>query len=142
MNMSELVESMSMIDVQKAILHLNTVQLDLFFTFGLRQTKWFFEKDYNRAMAILPEGAVMEGINFMGRIQARNDIEKKRYGFFAHDCTWSEANKFEGGGEVIKLVDLQKIFEVFELGNYTFDALTHVPKQFKEFYLNTPKLPS
>ena len=140
--MSELKTEMLMSDVQKNILLLNIVQLDLFFTFGLRQTKWFFEKDYNRALAIVPEGAVIEGINDFGRIQARNTADKKRYGFFPHNCTWSQSTEYNGGGEVIKLSDLKNLYDSFNLKSYTLDALTHIPKQFKAFHIEMSKQPS
>ncbi len=140
--MAELKTEMLMSDVQKNILLLNIVQLDLFFTFGLRQTKWFFEKDYNRALAIVPEGSVIEGINDFGRIQARNTAEQKRYGFFPHNCTWSQSIEYNGGGEVIKLDDLQQIYNSFNLKDYSLDALTHIPQQFKSFHVEMSKKPS
>ncbi|QIC72120.1 MULTISPECIES: hypothetical protein [Acinetobacter] len=140
--MAELKTEMLMSDVQKNILLLNIVQLDLFFTFGLRQTKWFFEKDYNRVLAIVPEGAAIEGINSFGRIQARNTADKKRYGFFPHNCTWSQSTEYNGGGEVIKISDLKNIYDSFNLKDYTLDALTHIPKQFRDFYVEMSQQPS
>lgn len=140
--MAEFKEKMDIIDVQKHILSLNLVQLDLFFTFGLRQTKWFFEKDYNRSLAIVPEGAVIEGINGFGRIQARNTAEQKRYGFFPHNCTWSQSNEYNGGGKLIELTDLKKLYDAFNLKVYSLDALTHIPQQFKAFHVEMSNQPS
>lgn len=135
-------DEMSMSYVQAKILELNAIQIDLFFSFGLRQTKWFFEKDYNRAVTVVPEGATIEGINSFGRIQARNTNEMKRYGFFCNDCTWSETTKYEGGGEVVALSDLEKLYNSFELSSYTFDALTHVPNNYKAYYQKISSIPS
>lgn len=140
--MTDLKTEMPLNEVQANILLLNFVQLELFLNFGLRQTKWFFEKDYCRALSILPEGSEIEGINDFGRIQARNTLEKKRYGFFPHNCTWSQSIEYIGGGEIIKLADLQKIYDAFKLKDYTFDALTHVPKQYKEYYIEMSSNPS
>lgn len=140
--MNELKNEMPLDEVQKYILLLNQTQVVLFFTFGLRQTKWFFEKDYNRALSVIPEGAEIEGINDFGRIQARNTAEKKRYGFFPHNCTWSQSTEYNGGGSVIKLSDLQKIYDAFHLKDYSLDALTHVPEQYRAFHQSLSELPS
>jgi hypothetical protein len=110
---------------------LNKKQTKLAFDYGLRQIKYMFDVDKILNVQ-LPEGAEIIGLSSMGRFTAINHDKKIRYGYFPHNKTWSEATDFGNITDFDSIKDLRLIYDTFDLGNYSLNALTCVIKNLKE----------
>jgi hypothetical protein len=115
---------------------LNLTQAKLFEMYGLRQIKYMVEEDLNQ-MEELPEGAVLLGLNVMGRWMAINEKERIRYGYFRASPEgerWSEANLYFMNNQSKHVYDavedFKKIYEIFELGNRNKEDLTYYASNF------------
>ena len=66
-------------DIQVKYEQLSAKQKEIFAGYGLRQVKHFVEISLPNIEAVLPEGAVVQGINGEGKVQAINAENKKTY---------------------------------------------------------------
>lgn len=105
---------------------LSLVQQELAVVYGFRQIKYMIENDFSRAEQVVPEGAVIQGVNDFGRWQAVDINNQKRYTYFPSDNEWSQAIKFDGGGSVDALLNIQRIYNQLNLKILTFEELHNI----------------
>ncbi len=105
---------------------LSLVQQELAVVYGFRQIKYMIENDFSRAEQVVPEGAVIQGVNDFGRWQAVDINNQKRYVYFPSDNEWSQAIKFDGGGSVDALLNIQRIYNQLNLKILTFEELHNI----------------
>lgn len=120
-------------DILRLFKNLTLVQQKIFLNYGLRVVKYMFEKDYIRAVEVVPNGAVVQGVNSFGRWQAIDENQQKRYGYFPTNNEWSQTTQYNGGGDVDSLDDLQKVYDHFKLKDSKLEDLTFVHANFIEF---------
>ena len=111
---------------------LSRVQQELAVGYGFRQIKYMIEKDFSRAEQVVPEGAVIQGVNDFGRWQAVDINNQKRYAYFPSDNEWSQALEFNGGGSVDALVDIKRIYNQLNLKMLTLEELHGISTPFIE----------
>ncbi len=105
---------------------LSRVQQELAVGYGFRQIKYMIENDFSRAEQVVPEGAVIQGVNDFGRWQAVDIKNQKRYAYFPSNNEWSQAIKFDGGGSVDALVDIKRIYNQLNLKMLTLEELHNI----------------
>lgn len=105
---------------------LSRVQKELAVGYGFRQIKYMIENDFSRAEQVVPEGAVIQGVNDFGRWQAVDINNQKRYAYFPSNNEWSQAVKFDGGGSVDALVDIKRIYNQLNLKMLTLEELHNI----------------
>lgn len=99
--------------------------------YGLRQVKYFIDIDYPKAIACLPEGARVAGINTFGCVTALDESNEIRYGFDSWIPEWVAAIQYPCDIQV-KTETFQAVYDHFKLQNYELDDLTHSARNFFE----------
>lgn len=106
---------------------LSPAQREIFAGYGLRQIKHFVEISLPNIEAVLPEGAVVQGINAEGKVQAY-DAARGQYYLWISDLQWQQSNR------ATQAVDLKEdaiaIWQIFELADYELIELSHVHRDF------------
>jgi len=114
-------------DIQQKYAQLSPAQKDMFAGYGLRQIKHFVEISLPTIEAVLPEGAIVQGINAEGKMQAYNP-ETDQYYLWISDLQWQAPQRAS------KAVDLKedalKIWNIFDLKSYELIELSHVHRDF------------
>ena len=114
-------------DIQQKYVQLSPAQKDMFAGYGLRQIKHFVEISLPTIEAVLPEGAIVQGINAEGKIQACNP-ETDQYYLWISDLQWQTTQRAS------KAVDLKEdaleIWNIFDLKSYELIELSHVHRDF------------
>ncbi|EXA68804.1 hypothetical protein J504_0014 [Acinetobacter baumannii 348935] len=114
-------------DIQQKYAQLSPAQKDMFAGYGLRQIKHFVEISLPTIEAVLPEGAIVQGINAEGKMQAYNP-ETDQYYLWISDLQWQTTQRAS------KAVDLKedalKIWNIFDLKSYELIELSHVHRDF------------
>ncbi|WP_180002083.1 MULTISPECIES: hypothetical protein [unclassified Acinetobacter] len=114
-------------DIQQKYAQLSPAQKDMFAGYGLRQIKHFVEISLPTIEAVLPEGAIVQGINAEGKIQAYNP-ETDQYYLWISDLQWQTTQRAS------KAVDLKEdaleIWNIFDLKSYELIELSHVHRDF------------
>lgn len=117
----------TILDLQNKYEQLTHVQKEIFAGYGLRQIKHFVEINLPQIEAILPEGAVVQGINADGKVQAYNPATNQYY-LWISDLKWQLSNR------VTQAVDLKDdaiaIWQIFDLKNAQLVDLSHVHRDF------------
>jgi len=114
-------------DIQQKYAQLSPAQKDMFAGYGLRQIKHFVEISLPTIEAVLPEGAIVQGINAEGKMQAYNP-ETGQYYLWISDLQWQTTQRAS------KAVDLKEdaleIWNIFDLKCYELIELSHVHRDF------------
>lgn len=114
-------------DIQQKYAQLSPAQKDMFAGYGLRQIKHFVEISLPTIEAVLPEGAIVQGINAEGKIQAYNP-DTDQYYLWISDLQWQTTQRAS------KAVDLKEdaleIWNIFDLKSYELIELSHVHRDF------------
>ncbi|ENX06947.1 hypothetical protein [Acinetobacter variabilis] len=114
-------------DIQQKHAQLSPAQKDMFAGYGLRQIKHFVEISLPTIEAVLPEGAIVQGINAEGKMQAYNP-ETGQYYLWISDLQWQTTQRAS------KAVDLKEdaleIWNIFDLKSYELIELSHVHRDF------------
>lgn len=114
-------------DIQVKYEQLSAKQKEIFAGYGLRQVKHFVEISLPNIEAVLPEGAVVQGINGEGKVQAINAENKKTY-IWISDLQWQERPI-----SMVK-VDLKEdviaVWQIFGLDQYELIDLSHIHRDF------------
>ncbi|MFH7347497.1 hypothetical protein L1A45_02505 [Acinetobacter variabilis] len=114
-------------DIQQKYAQLSPAQKDMFAGYGLRQIKHFVEISLPTIEAVLPEGAIVQGINAEGKMQAYNP-ETDQYYLWISDLQWQTTQRAS------KAVDLKEdaleIWNIFDLKSYELIELSHVHRDF------------
>lgn len=114
-------------DIQQKYVQLSPAQKDMFAGYGLRQIKHFVEISLPTIEAVLPEGAIVQGINAEGKMQAYNP-ETDQYYLWISDLQWQTTQRAS------KAVDLKEdaleIWNIFDLKSYELIELSHVHRDF------------
>ncbi|MEK5751035.1 hypothetical protein V3519_03205 [Acinetobacter variabilis] len=114
-------------DIQQKYAQLSPAQKDMFAGYGLRQIKHFVEISLPTIEAVLPEDAIVQGINAEGKIQAYNP-ETDQYYLWISDLQWQTTQRAS------KAVDLKEdaleIWNIFDLKSYELIELSHVHRDF------------
>ncbi len=114
-------------DIQVKYEQLSAKQKEIFAGYGLRQVKHFVEISLPNIEAVLPEGAVVQGINGEGKVQAINAENKKTY-IWISDLQWQEHPI-----STVK-VDLKEdviaVWQIFGLDQYELIDLSHIHRDF------------
>ena len=102
-------------------------QKEIFAGYGLRQIKHFVEISLPKIEAVLPQGAVVQGINEDGKVQAFNP-ETEHYYIWISDLQWQQTKA------ATKTVDSKEdalaIWRIFELNHYELIDLSHVHRDY------------
>ena len=111
-------------NLQEKYALLSDSQKDIFAGYGLRQIKHFVEISLPTIEAVLSEGAIVQGINAEGKMQAYNP-ETGQYYLWISDLQWQTTQRAS------KAVDLKEdaleIWNIFDLKSY---ELSHVHRDF------------
>jgi len=114
-------------DIQQKYAQLSPAQKDMFAGYGLRQIKHFVEISLPTIEAVLPEGAIVQGINAEGKMQAYNP-DTDQYYLWISDLQWQTTQRAS------KAVDLKEdaleIWNIFDLKSYELIELSHVHRDF------------
>ncbi|WPC34072.1 hypothetical protein O4M77_10035 [Acinetobacter sp. YWS30-1] len=114
-------------DIQQKYAQLSPAQKDMFAGYGLRQIKHFVEISLPTIEAVLPEGAIVQGINAEGKMQAYNP-KIDQYYLWISDLQWQTTQRAS------KAVDLKEdaleIWNIFDLKSYELIELSHVHRDF------------
>lgn len=114
-------------DIQQKYEQLSLAQKDMFAGYGLRQIKHFVEISLPTIEAVLPEGAIVQGINAEGKMQAYNP-DTDQYYLWISDLQWQTTQRAS------KAVDLKEdaleIWNIFDLKSYELIELSHVHRDF------------
>ena len=114
-------------DIEQKYAQLSAAQKEMFAGYGLRQIKHFVDISLPSLAATLPEGAIIQGINADGKVQAFN-ASTGQYYLWISDLQWQLSNR------ATQAVDLKEdavaIWQIFELANYELVDLSHVHRDF------------
>ena len=114
-------------NLQEKYALLSDSQKDIFAGYGLRQIKHFVEISLPTIEAVLPEGAIVQGINAEGKMQAYNP-DTDQYYLWISDLQWQTTQRAS------KAVDLKEdaleIWNIFDLKSYELIELSHVHRDF------------
>lgn len=114
-------------DIEQKYAQLSAAQKEMFAGYGLRQIKHFVEINLPKIEAELPEGAVVQGINADGKVQAYN-AGTGQYYLWISDLQWQLSNR------MTQAVDLKEdaiaIWSIFNLADYELVDLSHVHRDF------------
>ena len=114
-------------DIQQKYQQLNQAQKELFSGYGLRQIKHFVEISLPKIEAVLPTGALVQGINSDGKVQAYNNLTGQYY-LWISDLQWQQSNRATQSFDSKE--DILSIWRIFELQNYQLVDLSHVHRDF------------
>jgi hypothetical protein len=114
-------------DIEQKYAQLSEAQKEMFAGYGLRQIKHFVDISLPNLEATLPEGAIIQGINADGKVQAFNAATRQYY-LWISDLQWQLSNR------ATQAVDLKEdaiaIWQIFELADYELVDLSHVHRDF------------
>ena len=114
-------------DIQVKYEQLSAKQKEIFAGYGLRQVKHFVEISLPNIEAVLPEGAVVQGINGEGKVQAINAENKKTY-IWISDLQWQE--RPISTVKVDLKEDVIAVWQIFGLDQYELIDLSHIHRDF------------
>ena len=114
-------------DIQVKYEQLSAKQKEIFAGYGLRQVKHFVEISLPNIEAVLPEGAVVQGINGEGKVQAINAENKKTY-ILISDLQWQE--RPISTVKVDLKEDVIAVWQIFGLDQYELIDLSHIHRDF------------
>lgn len=114
-------------DIQQKYAQLSPAQKDMFAGYGLRQIKHFVEISLPTIEAVLPEGAIVQGINAEGKMQAYNP-EADQYYLWISDLQWQTTQRASQAVDLKE--DALKIWNIFDLKSYELIELSHVHRDF------------
>ena len=102
----------------------------MFAGYGLRQIKHFVEISLPTIEAVLPEGAIVQGINAEGKMQAYNP-EADQYYLWISDLQWQTTQRASQAVDLKE--DALEIWNIFDLKSYELIELSHVHRDFCKF---------
>ena len=102
-------------------------QKEIFAGYGLRQIKHFVEIILPKIEAVLPQGAVVQGINEDGKVQAY-DAATGQYYLWISDLQWQLTQRATVHFDAKE--DAMMIWQLFELDNYELVDLSHVHRDY------------
>jgi len=114
-------------DIQQKYAQLSPAQKDMFAGYGLRQIKHFVEISLPTIEAVLPEGAIVQGINAEGKMQAYNP-ETGQYYLWISDLQWQTTQRASQAVDLKE--DALEIWNIFDLKSYELIELSHVHRDF------------
>ncbi|AUX88962.1 hypothetical protein KTG68_05965 [Acinetobacter variabilis] len=114
-------------DIQQKYAQLSPAQKDMFAGYGLRQIKHFVEISLPTIEAVLPEGAIVQGINAEGKMQAYNP-EADQYYLWISDLQWQTTQRASQAVDLKE--DALEIWNIFDLKSYELIELSHVHRDF------------
>lgn len=114
-------------DIQQKYAQLSPAQKDMFAGYGLRQIKHFVEISLPTIEAVLPEGAIVQGINAEGKMQAYNP-EGDQYYLWISDLQWQTTQRASQAVDLKE--DALEIWNIFDLKSYELIELSHVHRDF------------
>ncbi|QXR20219.1 hypothetical protein EGK58_004845 [Acinetobacter variabilis] len=114
-------------DIQQKYAQLSPAQKDMFAGYGLRQIKHFVEMSLPTIEAVLPEGAIVQGINAEGKMQAYNP-EADQYYLWISDLQWQTTQRASQAVDLKE--DALEIWNIFDLKSYELIELSHVHRDF------------
>ncbi len=114
-------------DIQQKYTQLSPAQKDMFAGYGLRQIKHFVEISLPTIEAVLPEGAIVQGINAEGKMQAYNP-ETDQYYLWISDLQWQTTQRASQAVDLKE--DALEIWNIFDLKSYELIELSHVHRDF------------
>lgn len=114
-------------DIQQKYAQLSPAQKDMFAGYGLRQIKHFVEISLPTIEAVLPEGAIVQGINAEGKMQAYNP-ETDQYYLWISDLQWQTTQRASQAVDLKE--DALEIWNIFDLKSYELIELSHVHRDF------------
>jgi len=79
-------------DIEQKYAQLSEAQKEMFAGYGLRQIKHFVDISLPNLEATLPEGAIIQGINADGKVQAFNAATGQYY-LWISDLQWQLSNR-------------------------------------------------
>ena len=116
-------------DIQEKYDQLSTKQKEIFAGYGLRQVKHFVEISLPKIEAVLPQGAIVQGINPDGKVIAYNE-ESKEYFIWISDLQWQRYTKANLALDLKE--DAIAVWKNFGLQGYELIDLSHVHRDFLE----------
>jgi len=114
-------------NLQEKYALLSDSQKDIFAGYGLRQIKHFVEISLPTIEAVLPEGAIVQGINAEGKMQAYNP-ETGQYYLWISDLQWQTTQRASQAVDLKE--DALEIWNIFDLKSYELIELSHVHRDF------------
>jgi hypothetical protein len=114
-------------DIKQKYAQLNDTQKEMFAGYGLRQIKHFVEINLPTIEASLPDGAVVQGINADGKIQAFQP-ETGQYYLWISDLQWQATQRASTAVDLKE--DALAIWNIFDLKSYELIELSHVHRDF------------
>ena len=117
------------LNIQEKYNQLTLAQKEIFSGYGLRQVKHFVELSLPSIEAVLPQGAIVQGINSNGRLQAY-DPEKNIHYLWISDLSWQETQQFTQSFD--RKEDFLAIWKGFELADQALIELSHIHRDFLE----------
>ena len=115
------------LDIQQKYAQLSPAQKDMFAGYGLRQIKHFVEISLPTIEAVLPEGAIVQGINAEGKMQAYNP-DTDQYYLWISDLQWQTTQRASQAVDLKE--DALEIWNIFDLKSYELIELSHVHRDF------------
>jgi len=116
-------------DIQEKYDQLSAKQKEIFAGYGLRQVKHFVEISLPKIEAVLPQGAIVQGINPDGKVIAYNE-ESKEYFIWISDLQWQRYTKANLALDLKE--DAIAVWKNFGLQGYELIDLSHVHRDFLE----------
>ena len=116
-------------EIEQKFEQLTAAQKDIFQGYGLRQVKHFIEYALPQVEAILPQSAMVQGINAYGQIQAFDPVNEQSY-------VWEETMWYVSStsGSLDQKQDFLQVWKIFDLAQYALIDLSHVHRDFLEQY--------
>lgn len=127
--MGDHMDTVVIADIEQKYAQLSAAQKEIFAGYGLRQIKHFVEISLPNIEAALPEGAFVQGINAVGKVQAFHP-ETQQYYIWISDLQWQITQ------QATQSIDLKEdviaIWKAFGLQAYELIDLSHVHRDFLE----------
>ncbi|WP_312331177.1 hypothetical protein [Acinetobacter variabilis] len=114
-------------NLQEKYALLSDSQKDIFAGYGLRQIKHFVEISLPTIEAVLPKGAIVQGINAEGKMQAYNP-DTDQYYLWISDLQWQTTQRASQAVDLKE--DALEIWNIFDLKSYELIELSHVHRDF------------
>lgn len=114
-------------DIQVKYEQLSAKQKEIFAGYGLRQVKHFVEISLPNIEAVLPEGALVQGVNAEGKVQAIDAIHNRSY-IWISDLHWQERPILSSNIDFKE--DFISIWNIFGLEKYQLIDLSHIHRDF------------
>ncbi|KAB0626591.1 hypothetical protein F7P75_08400 [Acinetobacter gandensis] len=116
-------------DIQEKYDQLSAKQKEIFAGYGLRQIKHFVEINLPDMEAVMPAGALVQGINADGKVQAYDSATGQHY-IWISDKQWQLSTK--ATEMVDSKEDAMTVWRIFDLQKYELIDLSHVHRDFLE----------